>query len=178
MNEQRRQLLQFTAIGLAAALLPACHGDMQPEEGVRDRFMQGISRLPGMDGKITPFSVYSGVALIVNIWASWCTPCRVEMPSLEKLGALFDPGDLRVIGVTVDTDLNLVREFLLRDRITFPLLHDPDNNILRVSIFPSTFLLRRDHTIARIIVGERDWIDAKMIAEIEALLAVQRLPAT
>ncbi len=171
-SAQRRRLLQFALLGAAAAWLPGCRDDGD----LRGRFLQDISRLPNLDASMTPFSTYSGIALVVNIWASWCPPCVLEMPSLEKLSTLFHPGDLRVIGVNVDEDLNLAHEFLPRYRITFPMLLDRDNQILRVPSFPSTFLLRRDHTIADIIVGEQDWADPKVVEKIEELLAVRRLP--
>ncbi len=177
-SAQRRRLLQFALLGAAAAWLPGCRDDFQPGADLRGRFLRDISRLPNPDASMTPFSTYSGVALVVNIWASWCPPCVFEMPSLEKLSTLFHPDDLRVIGVSADTDLNLLHEFLLSSRITFPILLDRDNEILRVPSYPSTFLLRRDHTIADIIVGERDWADTKMVEEIEELLAVRRLPVT
>lgn len=175
-SPQRRRLLQLAMAGVAAVCLPGCRDDGYPEEELRRRFLHDLSRLPGLDGRVAPFSVYSGAALVVNIWASWCPPCVVEMPSLEKMGTFFSSRDLRVIGVSVDSDLNLVREFLLRSKLTFPMLLDRGNKILRIPIFPSTFLLRRDHTIAQIIVGERDWASQKMVEEVERLLAVRRLP--
>ena len=179
VNAQRRRLLKFALLGVAATLLAGCRDDGQPDKELRARFLLDISRLPNLDGSTTtPFSTYSGVALAVNIWASWCPPCVLEMPSLEKLSKLFNPRDFQVIGVSVDSDLNLANEFLLRNRLTFPQLLDHSNSILRLPNFPSTFLLRRDHTIARIVVGERDWAAPEMLDEIEELLAVRRLPAT
>ena len=99
------------------------------------------------------------------------------MPSLEKLGTLFYPKDLLVIGISVDSDRNLAREFGLRYKLTIPMLSDSDqalsNGILRIPAFPVTYLLKRDRTIARIIVGPQDWADPKMVDEIEGLLAVR-----
>lgn len=175
-NPERRRLLQLAVAGIAAAWLPGCKDNGYPEQDLRGRFLHDLSQLPGLDGNVVPFSVYSGTALVVNIWASWCPPCVVEMPSLEKMGTFFSPRDLRVIGVSVDSDLNLVREFLLRSKLTFPMLLDRGNKILRIPIFPSTFLLRRDHSIAEIVVGERDWASQKMLDEVEGLLKVKRLP--
>lgn len=104
------------------------------------------------------------------------------MPSLEKLGTLFSPKDLLVIGISVDGDRNLAREFSLRYNITIPMFSDSDqtlsNGILRIPVFPVTYLLRRDHTIARIITGARDWVGATMVDEIEKLLAVRRKQMT
>lgn len=100
------------------------------------------------------------------------------MPSLEKLSTLFFQKDLLVIGISVDSDHNLAREFSLHYKLTIPMLSDSDqalsNGILRIAAFPVTYLLRRDRTIARVIVGARDWADPVMVDEIEELLAVRR----
>ena len=115
---------------------------------------------------------------MVNFWATWCEPCRREMPGLEKLGSLFNPKDLLVIGISVDSDRNLAREFSLRYKLTIPLLSDSDqalsNGILRASVFPVTYLLRRNRTIAGIIVGARNWAAPETVNEIENLLGVRR----
>lgn len=181
--QQRRRLLQLAAIGAAAALLPACsdHIDPIPTAGPAqgDRFPD--IALPDLDGRVAPFSAYANVALIINFWATWCEPCRREMPGLEKLSSLFRPEDLRVIGITVDNDANLAREFGMRLKLTFPLLSDNNqaltNSVLRITGFPTTYLLKRDHSIAGIIVGAREWAEPKMIDEIEQQLAVRRLAA-
>lgn len=172
---QRRRLLQIALTSLVIALVPGCADDGYPDEELRSRFLHNLAQLPNLDGTRTLFSSYAGVALVVNVWASWCPPCVVEMPSLDKLGKVFDASALRVIGVSVDNDLNLMNEFLLRAQLSFPMLLDSGNAILRIPVFPTTFLLRRDHTIARIIAGERDWVSPEMIEEIETLLAVKRM---
>lgn len=172
-NASRRRLLQLAVIGAAAALLPAC----REQPGQIEHFPDIV--LPDLDGHRSSFSAYANIALVVNFWATWCDPCRREMPDLEKLGALFRPGDLRVIGVTVDTDVNLAREFSMRHKLSFPLLSDSDqalsNQALHITGFPTTYLLRRDHSVARIIVGAREWAESRMIDEIEGLLAVRRI---
>lgn len=180
VNAQRRRLLQLAALGAAAALLPAC-SEQKPALGPVSGDPFPDIALPDLDGRVAPFSAYSNVALIVNFWATWCEPCRREMPDLEKLSTLFRPGDLRVVGITVDSDTNLAREFSLRLKLTFPLLSDSNqalsNRALRITGFPTTYLLKRDHSIASIIVGAREWAEPKMIDEIEQQLAVRRLAA-
>ena len=176
VSAQRRRLLQLATVGITTIFFPACRkaGPASFVEG--DRFPNIV--LPSLDGHITAPATYQDIALVVNFWATWCEPCRREMPDLEKLGALFHPEDLLVIGVSVDSDRNLAREFSLRYKLTIPLLSDSDqtlsSGVLRIPAFPITYLLRRDRTIARIIVGARDWAGAAMVGEIEGLLAVRR----
>ena len=169
--------MQAGAIGIGSLWLGGC-SEVDTSEVLGTRFLENIKLLPDLDGKVPPFSVYLGTALVVNVWASWCPPCVIEMPSLQKLSELFKQQDLRVIGVSVDSDLNLVREFLIRTKLSFPILLDQGNKILRVPIFPSTFLLRRDHTIAKIIVGEQDWASEKLVDEVEKLLLIRRAKST
>ena len=180
VSAQRRQLLRLVLIGVAAAFIPACWKGEPKVLAQGDRFPDVA--LSGLDGSMTSLAVYADIPLVVNFWATWCEPCRREMPSLEKLSTLFYPKDLQVIGVTVDSDRNLAHEFSLRYKLTIPMLSDSDqalsNGILRIPAFPITYLLKRDHTIARIIVGARDWSGSAMVNEIEGLLAVQRHAAT
>jgi len=176
VSVRRRWLLQLAAVGIATLFLPACRNEKSEGLAPGERFPDVL--LPALDGHVTAPVAYQDVALVVNFWATWCEPCRREMPGLEKLSTLFDPKDLLVIGISVDSDLNMAREFSLRYKLTLPMLSDSDqalsNGILRIPAFPVTYLLKRDHTIARIIVGARDWADPKMVDEIEGLLAVRR----
>ena len=176
VSAQRRWLLQLAAVGIATFFLPACRNDKSVGLAQGDRFPDIV--LPALDDHVTSPAAYHDVPLVVNFWATWCEPCRREMPSLEKLGTFFDSRDLLVIGISVDSDHNLAREFSLRYKLTIPMLSDSDqglsNGVLRIPAFPVTYLLERDRTIARIIVGARDWADPKMVDEIEGLLAVRR----
>ena len=171
----RRQFLQRVLLGMAGVVFASCTSAEQVEYEFRKRFLQNFLKLPYFEGGQPLATSYTGVALVVNIWASWCPPCVYEMPSLQKLGTFFQPQDVRIIAVSVDKDINLVREFLLRNRLTFPVLLDHANTILRAPNLPSTFLLRRDHSIAKLHVGDRDWADPHVIDEVEKLLGVKRI---
>ena len=172
--------MRFALIGVAAAFIPACRNGEPKELAQGDRFPD--IALPDLDGNMTSFTAYRDVPLIVNFWATWCEPCRREMPSLEKLSTSFNPKDLLVVGISVDNDRNLAREFSLRYKLSLTMLSDSDqaisNGVLRIPAFPITYLLKRDHTIARIIVGARDWAGSEMVNEIGGLLAVRQNAAT
>ena len=176
MSTQRRRLLRLAAVGITTLFLSACRKGEPAGLVQGDHFPDIV--LPALDGHIAAPATYQDVPLVVNFWATWCEPCRREMPSLEKLGTLFHPKDLLVIGISVDSDRNLAREFSLRYKLTIPMLSDSDqalsSGILRIPAFPITYLLRRNRTIARIIVGARNWADTGIINEIEKLLVVRR----
>jgi thiol-disulfide isomerase/thioredoxin len=80
---------------------------------------------------------YRGNVILVNIWATWCLPCRIEMPSIEKLHQALGPAGLKVIAVSVDdpgTETQ-IRDFVKQYGLTFPILHDPkgqDGDVSRI----------------------------------------------
>ena len=159
-------------------MLAACSNERSPSPVpvLGDRFPELV--LPDLDGHMTPFPGAPGAALLVNFWATWCEPCRREMSGLQQLSARYRPEDLRVVGVTIDDDLNLAKEFRLNHSLTFPQLSDRDQKLsreaLHISAIPVTYLLSRDRRIMRVIAGERDWTDAAVLEEIEEVFGLRR----
>jgi thiol-disulfide isomerase/thioredoxin len=102
-----------------------------------------------------------GGALVINFWASWCVPCRSEMPALQRLSRRTGPQAARVVGVSVDSDLNLAREFVRAYGLTFPNYADGADKALQralgVKALPATVLVTADGRIAARIVGARAW---------------------
>lgn len=116
-----------------------------------------------------------GRPVLLNFWATWCAPCREEMPSLQRL-AEREP-ELRVVGMSVDQDLNLAREFLLKYQIGFENVFDPGGRIATtvfgIRAYPSTFVIGRDGRVVALIQGGRDWASDATRAEIRSALAAQ-----
>lgn len=173
-NLRRRQLLKWAAGTLLLSALPACRSEHQQGYVAGELFPEVL--LPGLDGQPGPVFT-SGNPHIINFWATWCKPCRNEMASLQKLSERYAPEDLRVVGVSVDDDLNLVREFLMKPAITFTQFSDRDQKFyktaLHVAAIPVTYLVSRDRRIVRIYAGERDWSGADVFDEIEGSLGVK-----
>lgn len=131
-----------------------------------------------LDGGTGTLQEFAGRALVLNFWATWCPPCRAEMPSLQRLADAFPEAELAVVGVSVDADQNLVREFVLQHGIRFPVVVQspatPAVGQLGVTAFPTTILVTREGRIAAIVTGERDWSDAVSLARIENALHLTR----
>ena len=119
-------------------------------------------------------SDYSGHPLLLNIWATWCGPCRAEMPSLERLYRDYAPKGLRIAAVSIDDPGSdqLIREFVNEHHLTFDVLHDGKAGIMtqyQIGGLPETFLISRRGDI----VGTRfsaDWSSPESRALVDALL--------
>lgn len=169
----RRLLLVLVALLLLAACdklkttpeLKINVGQVFPQLALRD-----------LDDKPVTFQPQANTVTVVNIWATWCGPCRREMPSLQHLAdALAEKSKtgFQVIGISVDDDPLLMREYLIDKKILFANFRDVDmqatNQILGIRAFPSTYLIAADGRIVDIIEAWRYWDKPDMVARILAL---------
>ena len=106
---------------------------------------------------------HKGKAVLLNFWATWCEPCREEMPSLARLDARWQARGLTVLTVAVADNDKRVEEFLwetLPDKQTLPVLHDREQTISRAwgaRMLPTTLVLDRRHRIVARGLGAIDW---------------------
>ena len=119
--------------------------------------------------------------VVLNFWATWCTPCTIEMPTLERLWQDYRARGLVVLGVSVDRGAprSLLDPYLKPLQLTFPILLDPDlktSAAWRVTGLPATFIVKPGGEVAGMAVGAREWNGAEMRALLETLLPVVRLP--
>jgi len=136
---------------------------------------QAVPELPVNDtqGKPAKLSLANGKVIVLNIWATWCGPCRHEMPSLDRLAGILDKQHFEVIGLSVDTDDYVVREFLIERKVGFRNFMDPamdvTNNIFGIRAFPSTFIFSPKGELLEVIEGWRDWDTEVMVNKISEL---------
>ena len=120
----------------------------------------------------------TGKITVLNFWATWCAPCRHEMPSLDRLTELLDDTKFRVVGVSVDQDNHLVREFLIDRKVYFENYLDDHmantNDRVGVRVFPSTFLIGGDGRLLKIVEGWRYWDSLESLNEIKSLASASR----
>lgn len=120
--------------------------------------------LPGFDGPAWRLSDAQGQVVMLNFWASWCEPCRAEMPSLELLAERHEKDGLMVAAVNFrETDAS-IRRYLQQWPITLNILRDADGAAARawgVRIFPTTIVIGRDGRPAFAVTGEVDWTGAE-----------------
>ena len=119
-----------------------------------------------------PFTV-GGKPVILNVWATWCPPCLVEMPTLDALGK---SGKYTVIAIATDKDATTVKEFLREQNwgSGLTIWHDPLGAETRAKLganaLPVTYILSPDLTIKAVEAGERDWNHPSMLKKIEGAL--------
>jgi cytochrome c biogenesis protein CcmG/thiol:disulfide interchange protein DsbE len=132
--------------------------------------------LETLDGRTVQLADYRGRPVLVNFWASWCTPCRDEFPFLKKLVARHD--DLVVLGVTEDTITSEAETFARRKHATWPLLSDARGQVAReygVKPIPQTMFVDRDGTMTVRVNASLELLPkAQLDAELAKILAPAR----
>ncbi len=130
--------------------------------------------LKDMQGESLTLSRLQGKVVVLNFWATWCPPCRAEMPSMERLNEVFGSRDFALLAVNVEADgKEIVGEFLKSHPHSFQILLDEDAKVQQtygVFRFPETFIIDKNGVIVKHVIGARDWADTEMLAYIKSLL--------
>lgn len=128
-------------------------------------------------GEVWRLTDLRGKAVLLNFWASWCEPCRAEMPSLQALAERQGPQKLVVLAVNFKESATAATQFAQRSGLTLPVLLDPQGAIARqwgVRIFPSTVLIGSDGRVRAVVRGGLDWGGVDAAALWEPLLETLR----
>ena len=131
-------------------------------------------RLADLDGHPWDLVALQGKVVLLNFWASWCEPCRAEMPSLERIAHRHQGDGLVVLAVNFKETAPTIRRFLERVPLALPVLLDHDGAAARAwqtRIFPSTVLVDRAGLPRGVVRGEMDWTGDAAQALLQPLLA-------
>lgn len=163
---KRRLVILLAIAGLAAAV----------QAGELKRIAPSAAPVAA-DVRLTrEIAARKGRPLLINFWATWCEPCREEMPSLQRLAARWQEKGLVVLTVAVADNARRADEFLwevLPEKATLPVLHDREQVISRAwaaRMLPTTVILDRRHRIVGRGQGAIDWDQAAIDAQLAALL--------
>lgn len=130
--------------------------------------------LADLGGKKVSLSSFKGTVVLLNFWATWCGPCRAEMPALNKLYLDLRDKGLAVLAVSVDDSEKSVRAFMKQRKFSFPVLMDTEKEVsfdsYAVMGLPTTVLVDKKGMIAETIIGEREWDSPQMKEKILRLL--------
>jgi peroxiredoxin len=132
--------------------------------------------LRDIDGKQVSLSDFKGKVVLVNFWATWCQPCQVEMPHLQKMHTEFADQGFVVLSISIDEarGASMVKPLIKRHGYTFPVLLDKDTSVVSLynpsKTLPYTAVLDRQHKIQGVHQGYNPGDEVGLRAEVEALL--------
>jgi len=127
--------------------------------------------LPGLDGNV--HALPTGEVIVLNFWATWCPPCRKEMPSMAALYRKYADKGLKVVAVSVDRDAGDLDAFVREYDLPFTVLQDINAEISHgygVYRYPESFLIDRQGYVRYHLVGAVEWMSDSIIKGIEGLL--------
>lgn len=168
----RRAFLGWSAATLATAGLGGCGKQQAPLQRFPD------FALPDLTGRTHALRDYAGKPLLINLWATWCPPCRGEMAALQTMQLSLGQAGLTVLAISVDEDVNLVREFVLHERLGLTVLLDGAGRWALQSLpglaLPTSYLVAGDtHLIRETLVGPREWASTGVQSNISARLGLR-----
>ena len=128
--------------------------------------------LVDVDGKRHRLSDYRGRVVIVNFWATWCPPCRAEMPSMQRAWEQIRDEGIVMLGIDVGEDEDTIFQFTANYPVDFPLLMDLDASVTGawpVRGMPTTFVVDPEGRIAYRAIGAREWDEPEILEALRAL---------
>ena len=178
----KRNSIFYGLISLIAVLIlvsgPAiAHQDFFEKMGVtlpkRDKFAPDF-HLKNLNGNTIGLKDFKGKTILLNFWATWCQPCREELPSMQKLYTELAARGVEVVAVSIDRDNHgKVRKYKDQYNLTFPILLDPGQEV-RKSYFimglPTSYLIGADGHLKGFISGARKWDSPASIKMFSQLL--------
>lgn len=141
---------------------PVLIGDMAPDFSLSD-----------LAGKEVKLSDFRGRVVFLNFWATWCKPCKEEMPSMEELYQILKEKDFYMLAVSIDKKESDIKPFKEELKLTLPILHDRWGSVDRrykLTGVPETYIIDQKGILAEKIIGPRDWTRTENVKVILDLL--------
>lgn len=128
--------------------------------------------LPDIEGRTHTLKQYAGRVVVANFWATWCPPCRAEIPSMQRAWQKLEPEGIAMLALHVGGDAEQIWAFLAEFGVTFPVLIDATGSVSKAwqTIgLPTTFVVDQEGRKALRAIGERQWDDPAVLAQIIAV---------
>lgn len=144
---------------------------------VRERVPIADFSLPRLGGGTLSLSELRGKVVFLNFWATWCPPCREEMPSMEKLYNTFKAEGFEILAVDLQEDEKTVADFVKKYKLTFPVVLDTSGrtgSTYGVRGIPTTYIVDREGGIIGAVVGGKNWDTPEVFSAFETLVRYGR----
>jgi len=131
-----------------------------------------VFKLPDMDGEVFSLQQYRGKPVIINFWATWCPPCREELPSMNRAWQKIKDDNIAMIAINVGEDEDTIFSFMGDYPIDFQMLMDQDGNTIKqwpIKGLPTTFVIDPQGRMAYRAIGGREWDANHLLDKIRAL---------
>ena len=125
-------------------------------------------------GKTVTRSDFGGKLLVLNFWASWCPPCITELPSLNQFATEYASQGVVVLGVSIDKNEHLYKNFLTQRQVAFDTARDPEANISSIYgtfQIPETYIIDRTGKVLEKVISNQDWMDPQFLGRVKGKLA-------
>jgi peroxiredoxin len=167
-------LVRFIPLLAVLSLLPAlAHAEASDLlSPIPDRPEAPEFELQGPNGEAYKLSQWRGQPVIVNFWATWCPPCRAEMPSMQRAWEQLRGDGVQLIAINVGEEAGQINSFLSQVPVDFPLPMDTDMRVSQawpMRGLPTTFVVDPKGRIAYKAQGEREWDDPTLLDLVRAL---------
>lgn len=180
MESMRKRFVIARLLLLAALAGPACMlaattttaAPAAPEVAIGQPLR--AAQLDGLNGPSRPLSSYLGRPLLINVWASWCGPCRAETASLERLAWMDPARSYAIIGISTDDDAAAARAWLAASNATISHYIDHGlqlENMLGASHLPLTVLVDARGRVLERVYGAQEWDSGQALALVRTKLA-------
>ena len=153
--------------GMLAVFLAANAGTVAVQDQAPD------FTLKSLEGSNLRLDEYKGQVVLINFWASWCGPCRQEMPLLDRLHHRYEDTGFAVLGVNVEGEVEPAQEIVDKTNVTFPILIDAGQKVSQMydlPAMPSTVVVDRDGVIRYIHLGYKPGDEAKYVEVVKKLI--------
>ena len=174
-----RSLRRLATIALCCAALPASAAATDPakeHDHIKPNRQQPAKdfKVPALDGSGLRLKDLKGKVVFLNLWATWCPPCKEEMPAMERLWLKYKDRGLVVIALSMDSGgAKAVKPYIDHAKYTYPVGLDPKMEVAQLygaRSVPSTFIIDRGGMLRAIALGPREWDGQAAYAYIETLL--------
>jgi peroxiredoxin len=132
-----------------------------------------IFTLKDMNGNEVSLTELHGKVILINFWATWCPPCREELPSLKDLRKKYAADELEIIAISTDRSLSTLKRYLDKNPVNFRVLHDRGIKVSRrynVFSLPTSFLINKRGLIVEKFIGFVNWTSPEIKGKIDNLL--------